>query len=207
MAETNREWWFLRHGECEGNVDGVLVPSDTSHLTAAGWSQAVFLRPRLAACVPAEVLVSPTARTIQTAIAMGVPPFRQRRLADLRERSFGALSSQTIAAVRAGPWSSTRAAWSVAPPDGETLHAVAQRAVAAVLPWAEGGGPVVVVAHAGVIRALVGLLDGLPTQDIGKLRVPWVEPQVRAVAASKWHALYDQLGVDTARAEMSSSLF
>ena len=193
MAESSREWWFVRHGECAENRDGVLVPSGISPLTAAGWSQAVFLRAQIAERAPVVVLVSPTARTIQTALALGVPPSRQRRLADLRERSFGPLSSQTIAAFREGPWGSTRAAWSAAPPDGETLQAVAKRAVGTLLPWAAGTGPVLVVTHAGVIRALVGLLDGLPTHDIGKLRVPWVTPWVRQVDSARWHALFDGL--------------
>ena len=106
-------------------------------------------------------------------------------LEDLRERSFGRLDGWTVDAVKQSEWAPMRAAWRMAVPGGETLAAVAARAVR-TLEVRGVAAVTVVVTHAGVIRTLVGLLDGTPTSEIGRLRVPHAEPWVRAVTPGAW---------------------
>ena len=183
-------WVFLRHGECVGNVERRLVAPDDSPLTARGWVQAHEAAARVAAMGVSQVLVSPTLRTRQTADAIRAvcPTARYTVLEDLRERSFGRLDGWTAEAVKGSEWASVRAAWLVAAPGGETLAAVAGRAIQAIVQCASAERTVVVT-HAGVIRAVVGLLDGMPTAKLGQRRVPHAEPWVRAVPDTTWARL------------------
>jgi probable phosphoglycerate mutase len=59
--------------------------------------------------------------------------------------------------------------WSYAPPQGESYSMLADR----VSNWLRGlAGPTLVVAHGGVLRALMHLLGGLPHHDAPHLAVP-----------------------------------
>jgi broad specificity phosphatase PhoE len=180
-------WAFVRHGECVGNVRRLLVAPDESPLTPLGHDQARAAAAELSSPSVEVVLSSPMLRARQTAehIVAACPGSRLVLVDDLRERSFGEMDAWPVAEVRSSPWGHVRAAWRAAAPGGETLEAVARRSVAALAAWADTDS-VVVVTHAGVIRALVGLLDGTPHARIGTIRVPHAKPWVRRVPARRW---------------------
>ena len=181
---------FLRHGECVGNVDRLLVAPTDSPLTPRGWDQARAAAASLSAVSFSWILTSPMLRARQTAQAVAEvqPGATVEVVAALRERGFGELDAWPVDRVKASRWSSCRAAWNQASPGGETLAAVAYRAIAA-LDVRKGRGPTLVVAHAGVIRAVVGLLDGQPKVRIGRMRVPQAQPWHRTVEGDRWGQL------------------
>ncbi len=133
-----------------------------------------------------RVVCSPMVRAVQTAerVCGALGELRPIVEADLVERTFGELDAWTVD-VKGSEWRATRASWRRAPPNGETLEAVAKRAISALARHA-GTGPVLVVAHAGPIRAVVGLLDGMDTARIGRVRVPHCQPWVREVDDARW---------------------
>lgn len=183
-------WVFLRHAQCEGNVDRRLVAPDDSPLTTLGWEQAQAAVQQLAPLNVSKILVSPTLRTRQTAEVLGAacPGATVCVLDALRERSFGAMDAWTRDRLDASPWAEARMAWSTAVPGGESLAAVATRAADGLRVHC-GADVTLVVSHAGVIRALVGLLDGLPPDEIGRLRVPHAVPWLRCVPPKVWSTL------------------
>ena len=187
MAST---WVFLRHGQCQGNVGRLLVAPEDSPLTAAGWAQVRDAAAVLASFGIERIVSSPTLRARQTAAAVleRCPACHLVVLDALRERSFGPMDRWPIEQVRSSAWASTRTAWQHAPPDGETLAGVADRAIGA-LASLDPAGPTLVVTHAGVIRSVVGLLDGAPPDRIGCMKVPFAVPWRRRVPEERWAQL------------------
>ena len=181
---------FLRHGQCAGNVARVLVAPDDSPLTPLGEAQARAAADGLCGTPLKRILTSPLLRARQTTaiVASAFPEASVEVLPALRERSFGELDSWPVDAVKASPWAHCRSAWRACPPGGETLAEVAARVVAELAIWSDPE-PLLVVAHAGVIRAVVGLLDGRPTSHIGRLRVPHAKPWTRHVRQDRWARL------------------
>lgn len=183
-------WVFLRHAQCEGNVDRCLVAPDDSPLTTLGWEQARAAVDLLVPLEIAQILVSPTLRTLQTAdvVRAACPEASVCVLDTLRERSFGAMDAWTREQLDTSPWGATRVAWSASVPGGESLATVAVRAADGLRTHSKAG-VTLVVSHAGVIRALVGLIDGLPTEAIGRMRVPHAVPWIRRGSPEEWRTL------------------
>ena len=171
-------------------VERRLVAPDDSPLTALGWEQARAAADRLVPLEISQILVSPALRARQTAdvVRAACPEASVCVLDALRERSFGAMDSWTREQLDASPWAATRVAWSRSVPGGESLAAVAVRAADGLRTHSKAG-VTLVVSHAGVIRALVGLIDGLPTEAIGRMRVPHVVPWTRRVSPEEWRTL------------------
>jgi len=183
-------WVFLRHGQSVGNVSRCLVAPFDSPLTDRGQIQADSAAVALRELGVRRVVCSPMVRAVQTAERVCVALGGLRPIVEdaLVERTFGELDAWTVEAVKCSRWTATRTAWRSAPPGGETLEAVAERAISALVRHV-GAGPVLVVAHAGPIRAVVGLLDGVDMARIGRVRVPHCQPWVREVADTRWPRL------------------
>ncbi len=179
---------FLRHAESVANAGGWLSGWEDVLLTARGEAQAVAARPLVAAWPVARCLVSDLVRARRTA-ALAMPwPMPVHALADLRERHMGALQGQNIAEARAdGRMDRYILPWNACAPGGETHAESAARAMAALSFWADGT-PTLVVAHGSLIRDVVGLLDGVPTADLGRMKAAaHAEPVGRTVTA--WPAV------------------
>lgn len=145
---------FVRHGETEFNLRGLLAGSTDVALTARGTQQAAAAAAALAAEPVRRVFTSPLRRARDTARAIaarhGVAP---EIVQDLRERNWGTLEGRTFPADLYHPH----------PPGGEAMGAYLDRlraAMACILPFAGAPG-VVVVAHAGVFDGLCRVLAGL----------------------------------------------
>ena len=146
---------FVRHGETALNAARVMQPADTP-LSPRGQAQAQAVAQRLAAMQPVALLSSDLPRALQTAQAIGAAtglPVQTTPL--LHERNFGAFRGRPHASFDFDPIHMTDA-----PPGGESmsdfLDRVARAFTAAVGLRATLAGPLVVVSHGLVIRALLG---------------------------------------------------
>jgi alpha-ribazole phosphatase/probable phosphoglycerate mutase len=152
---------LVRHGEAAiepGTICGRLDPP----LSAAGRARIGRVARWLAEVEVGAVYASPARRAIQTARllaagrALGV-----ERVPALREVDFGAFEGLTWEEARARD-PETCAAWLARPhevtfPGGEGFAGVSARALSALssLRASRGGGTLLVVAHAGVNRAIL----------------------------------------------------
>ena len=161
---------FLRHAESVANAGGWLSGWEDVALTTRGQEQARVARTALAEWPVARCLVSDLTRARHTA-ALAMPhPLPTHVLADLRERHMGELQGASIAEVRAdGRMDRYLLPWDARAPGGETHAESTARALACLRLWADGT-PTLVVAHGSLIRDVVGLLDGTPTADLGRMR-------------------------------------
>ncbi|MFI2713020.1 bifunctional RNase H/acid phosphatase [Micromonospora sp. NPDC018662] len=163
---------LVRHGETERTVQKQYSGRGDVPLTARGRAQARATAARVAALAPsvAAVVSSPLSRCTATARAIaalvGNPPVRPDD--DLIECDFGIWEGRTFAEVRDG-WAGELDAWlastRIAPPEGESFVAVAERTGRAVdrLRSAYPGETVVVVSHVSPIKLV--LRDALAAGD------------------------------------------
>ncbi|MFI7427329.1 bifunctional RNase H/acid phosphatase [Micromonospora sp. NPDC049836] len=163
---------LVRHGETERTVQKRYSGRGDVALTDRGRAQARATAARVAALAPsvAAVVSSPLSRCTATAEAIaalvGDPPVRADD--DLIECDFGVWEGRTFAEVRAD-WAGELDAWlastRVAPPEGESFAAVAERTGRAVdrLRRAYPGETVVVVSHVSPIKLV--LRDALAAGD------------------------------------------
>ncbi|MDH6471508.1 MULTISPECIES: bifunctional RNase H/acid phosphatase [unclassified Micromonospora] len=163
---------LVRHGETERTVRKHYSGRGDVPLTERGRAQARATAARVAALAPsvAAVVSSPLSRCTATAEAIaarvGNPPVRTDD--DLIECDFGVWEGHTFAEVRER-WAAELDAWlastRVAPPQGESFVAVAERTGRAVdrLRSAYPGETVVVVSHVSPIKLV--LRDALAAGD------------------------------------------
>ncbi len=137
---------FLRHGESESNVKGVVAGWQDVALTARGRAQAAEAAERLAGLGLTAVFASRLARARDTAeivaarLGLGVTV-----VPDLAERNWGALEGRP----------SPRADYLAAPPGGESAAEFMRRTLAGLARAAPpGAGFPLVVAHAGTFRTI-----------------------------------------------------
>ncbi|WP_054017744.1 histidine phosphatase family protein [Piscinibacter sakaiensis] len=145
---------LIRHGETALNVARVLQPADTP-LSAAGRAQAAALATRLAGAGLAGLVSSDLPRARETAEAVsracGLPVHWSPLL---QERNFGDWRGRAYDTLGADPLHGD-----ASPPGGETAAQFEQRVAAAFallrVHQAGCGGPLAVVTHGLVIKALL----------------------------------------------------
>jgi len=145
---------FIRHGETALNAARTLQPADTP-LGERGFAQARAVASRLANAGLARILSSDLPRALQTAQAIAdasgvpletTPLLQERNFGDLRGRAYDELGFNPLAMDEA-------------PPNGESVEAfrarVAQAFAHAVRLRSELAGPLAVVTHGLVVRAVI----------------------------------------------------
>ncbi|MCO5124248.1 MAG: histidine phosphatase family protein [Rhizobacter sp.] len=152
---------LIRHGETTLNAARVMQPADTP-LSGRGLRQADALAMRVAQLGVAGIVASPLPRAWQTAEAIAAATGRPiSRQALLEERNFGELRGLAYDALAPGALTSGDA-----PPGGESMldfeTRVAQAFAALLALRATLGGPLAVVTHGLVIRALIARHLALP---------------------------------------------
>ncbi|MEL6908359.1 MAG: histidine phosphatase family protein, partial [Planctomycetota bacterium] len=183
---------LVRHGESEANAARRIGGDADADLTPRGEAQARSLRATLSDLAIDRRVSSDLRRAVRTA-ELGWPhplPALETH-AGLRERTIGDWEGRSLDALRADGRANTLLRWDGSPPGGESLHALARR----VLQWFvdhDDGSRMLVVVHGGVVRVLVGLLDGVPTDRIGGLRIANVQVEQRSVEPSRWRRLLDE---------------
>lgn len=158
-------WWWIRHAPVSG-PPGLLkgrldLPSDTSD--AALFTGQAALLPQGAVCITSTRLR--TRQTYQALVEAGFaggppvaePGFDEQDFGQFEGRIWGALGAEpAVAAFLADPAN-------VAPPGGESFAALVQRVGDAIarVGARHAGEDIVVVAHAGTIRAALAVALGI----------------------------------------------
>jgi broad specificity phosphatase PhoE len=166
-APQATEVLLIRHGEVGEEFCGRYIGRTDPPLSTLGLEHAAALRRHTELALPcARRLASPSLRTRQTAQAAGLDVELDD---DLREIDFGAWEGLSFAEIAASDpeavdrWARLDPAFGF--PRGESLPAFHARIGRAARRIAEGAPRrVVVVAHGGVIRALVCHWLGLPAE-------------------------------------------
>lgn len=147
---TPTAFWFLRHGETDWNAEGRSQGRTDIPLNAVGVAQARRAALALVDRGIVTIVASPLSRALRTAEivaeALQLPVATDD---GLMEVAFGTEEGQPM-----GDWYDDWIAGSFTPSGAETFQALHDRAVAAINRATARPGPVLVVAHGALFRAL-----------------------------------------------------
>jgi probable phosphoglycerate mutase len=162
MLATDR-LFLVRHGESTYNAEGRLQGQADPPLSPRGRAEAETLARVLDGAAPARVIASDLVRARETAALLGHPEAPTD--ARLREIDVGAWAGRMLAEFPPGPEFSWRGG-PVVPPGGEAGPELVARVGGAVDELLADGGPWLVVAHGGVVRAAVTHLTGADARQL-----------------------------------------
>jgi alpha-ribazole phosphatase len=191
-------WVFLRHGQSQANAEGWLSGHVDTPLTALGCAQARKAGERLQHQPFSRVLSSDLIRAKHTAELV----LEDRGLAilahpELRERDLGDWAEKPLAEIRSEGQSHCLIDWNGHPPGGESMAVLAARVLPFLAAQPAIEGNTLVVAHGGLIRVILGLLDDVETTEIGKNKIANCEPHVREIGPGRFAALMEQIVVQS----------
>jgi len=172
VALNRTPFWFLRHGETDWNAEGRSQGRTDIPLNAIGVAQA---RRAALAMVDRDIrtiVASPLGRALKTAEAVADAlrlPIETDD--DLMEVAFGAEEGKPM-----GDWYEDWIDGTFTPVGGETFAQLGARAVAAVNRATAKPGPVLVVAHGALFRALRGALGHKPNVRTPNALPIWCAP-------------------------------
>ncbi|MCK6517836.1 histidine phosphatase family protein [Myxococcota bacterium] len=168
---------LARHGESVANAQGWLAGYKDVALTPTGQAQARALAELLAPVPFGRVVSSDLTRAVETArpVVQGRPGVPWLITEALRERDLGEWAEVRRETLRASGEMARLISWWGRPPGGESHDDLMRRALPylAALPTLDT--PSLLVGHGGLNRALLGLFDGLPLEEIGARRIQNVE--------------------------------
>lgn len=151
-------FWFLRHGETDWNAEGRSQGRTDIPLNAVGLAQASRAAMAMVDRGIVTIVASPLSRALRTAEivaeALNLPVTTD---AELQEVCFGTEEGQPM-----GDWYDDWVAGDYTPDGAETFQGLHDRAVAAVNRATALPGPVLVVAHGALFRALRKALGHKP---------------------------------------------
>ena len=154
MLATDR-LFLVRHGESTYNAEGRLQGQADPPLSPRGRAEAEALAQVLDGIAPARVISSDLLRARETAALLGHPEAPTD--ARLREIDVGEWEGRPLSEFPPGPEPSWRGG-PLVPPGGEAWPELVARVGGVVDELLAGGGPWLVVAHGGVVRAAVAYL-------------------------------------------------
>ena len=106
----------------------------------------------------------------------------------------GTFSGRSLDALRDTGENQLLLGWHTRPPDGESMADVALRVLPFLASLEPMDGPVLVVAHGGVLRIVVGALDGLDLSDRARWKVRNCEPMIRDLSPDTFTRLVAEQG-------------
>ena len=157
MPLSQTSFWFLRHGETDYNAAGLSQGALDIPLNATGRTQAADAGPLLAGQGITQIVSSPMLRTRETTeivneflnLPVSIEP-------ELREVIFGGMEGKLLL-----PWFPEWLEGRYTPEGAETFAEVTARTEASMARILTRPGPLLIVAHGGIFRALRELM-GLP---------------------------------------------
>ena len=183
-------WVFLRHGQSEANVERWLSGWVDSPLTALGREQA---RAAAMGCRrwPFErAYTSDLSRARDTASFVlegrSVP---LEVSSELRERNMGDWARRSLDEIRREGLSHRLTDWTVAPPGGESNAQLAGRVLTYLAALPPISGNTLIVAHGGLIRVVLGLIDNQAYAEIGKTVIENCVPHPRVLPEGAFNEL------------------
>ena len=192
-------WIFLRHGESVANQNRVFSGHEDVDLTDKGIRQAMEAGPTVSAILNGDpinqVLSSDLQRARKTAQLViqsaGLHNHIEQSPA-LRERHLGAWQGRSIDELKKQGARSILHSWTGRAPNGESLAELAHRSVR-FLSQVPDTSCTLLVGHGGLIRTLLGLIDGTKRSEIGKLNIPNAVPFTRLIETKRWEQLLTEL--------------
>ncbi len=164
MTLPSIPFWYLRHGETDYNARGISQGAIDIPLNDAGRAQAKAAATMLAGQGIVAIVCSPMLRTRETAAivneVLGLPMSFEP---GIREVVFGGMEGKPF-----GPWFEDWIDGSFTPEGAESFAELSKRVGAALEGILALPGPVLIVAHGGVFRAirnLMGITRGGPTPN------------------------------------------
>jgi broad specificity phosphatase PhoE len=168
--------WLIRHGETEWSKAGQHTGRTDLPLTPVGEDQARALRTALGDVRAAYVISSPLRRARDTARLAGwavdeIDP-------DLAEWDYGDYEGRTTAQIRQSVPNWT--IWTHGAANGETVEQVSARADRVLRRAAErlADGPVILVSHGHISRAIGARWIGRPAHDGSRLALETAAPSL-----------------------------
>jgi probable phosphoglycerate mutase len=150
LALNPTPFWFLRHGETDWNAEGRSQGRTDIPLNAVGLVQARRAALAMVDRGVVSIVASPLSRALRTAEivaeALNLPVSTD---VELQEVAFGTEEGKPM-----GDWYDDWIAGTFTPDGAETFQALHDRAVAAINRATARPGPVLVVAHGALFRAL-----------------------------------------------------
>ncbi len=166
MSLPRIPFWFLRHGETDYNAAGLSQGALDISLNATGRAQARAAAPLLAGQGITAIVSSPMQRTRETTEI--VNEFLRLPVEfepGLREVIFGGMEGKPLL-----PWFPEWLEGRYTPPNAESFAEVLAR-INLTMARTLRPGPLLIVAHGGVFRALRDLM-GLPKQGLTPNAIP-----------------------------------
>lgn len=174
----NTRIYLVRHGETAWNASGKFQGHSDVPLSDRGKEQAKAIAQRLALESIDSIYCSDLSRASETADIIAQPHnLKVTSLAELREINFGKWEGLTFDEI-SEKYGELSTNWWTRPlttqiPSGERLQEVVKRCSKAInsIVTSHSGETVVVVAHGGIIRLIVGIALGLDLNSCWKLRI------------------------------------
>jgi len=167
MALPPVPFWFLRHGQTDYNAAGLSQGALDISLNDTGREQAQRAAPLLIGQGIVEIVTSPMRRTMETTAIVNAGLHLPVHVEpDLREVVFGGMEGKPLL-----PWFPEWMEGRMTPPGAESFADLRTRAAGAMARVLARPGPVLVVAHGGIFRALRDLM-GLPKEGLTQNAVP-----------------------------------
>ncbi len=155
MALPATPFWFLRHGETDYNARGLSQGALDISLNETGRNQAAMAAPLLANRGIIGIISSPMIRTRETTEivnqSLNLPVSFEP---DLREVIFGGMEGKPLS-----PWFLSWMDGTYTPEGAESFAALTARVEAVFSRLLTLPGPVLLVSHGGVFRALRGIMN------------------------------------------------
>ncbi len=184
-------FWFLRHGETDYNAKGLSQGALDISLNETGRAQAALAAPVLAGRGIVGIVASPMLRTRETtAIVNQVLDLPVSFEPGLKEVVFGGMEGKPLM-----PWFPDWMAGTYTPEGAETFAALTARVDAAMRRVLAAPGPLLIVAHGGVFRAIRAIF-GLAAEGL----TPNAQPLYCEPTALGWRITAPSLDASPVRA-------
>ncbi|HVY16506.1 MAG TPA: histidine phosphatase family protein [Rhodopila sp.] len=181
---TPISFWFLRHGETDWNAQNLSQGNVDIPLNQTGLAQAKSAALLLRGKGIKSIVASPLSRAKITAEITGAEIGLPVEIdPDLRECAYGVMEGKPMT-----EWFTAWVEEKLTPEGAESFGDLKRRAVAAVNRSIVRPGPVLVVAHGALFRALRAVMGHEPNVRTRNAVPVWCEPP--AAGADRWGVEY-----------------